>query len=330
MQPPIKLGIIGFGRIGERHWERFTQQAAGGFELRAVCDMSEPRREHARSLGAAFVTDSLKDFCEQDLELVVVATHSSAHVEPTEASLKAGFDVVVEKPVTIRGPEAEQLFALAKKCGRRMFVHHNRRFDPDYQEVRGLVQDRGIGEVVFVENRVGSGKPAVGFGVKEFNQAWRITKEMGGGTLLDFGPHYVDQVLNLIDSPVVGVLADIRSVKWGTADDYFNLNLIFENGARAVVSKADFVYACHPKWLVYGTDATVWRDHEKQTHWKNEEETVTAPAYESGPSLHQNYFDVIRNGAEPLIAPEAALRVAQVLESGMQSAEQGKLLEVRI
>lgn len=326
---PLKLGIIGFGRIGEKHFERFSE-LEGLFEFTAVCDQSPARRQHASSLGVNFVTDSLEAFCQQPLDVALISTHSSAHVEPAEACLRAGFHIIVEKPVTIRGPEAEKLFVLAQECGRTMLVHHNRRFDPDYQEVRRLVQDRGVGEVIYVENRVGAPRPAVGFGVKEFNQAWRITKEMGGGTLLDFGPHYVDQVLDLIPSKVVQVLADVRPIKWGDADDYFNLHLTFESGARAVISKADFVHYCHPKWLVYGKEATVWRDKEGATHWRNEEETVTTNPYKSGPSLHRNYFEVFRENAEPLIKPQQALRVAQVLEAAMQSAEQQRQLEVQI
>ncbi len=329
MSTPVKTGIIGFGRVAGNHLKQLKEQE-GCFDVRAVCDMNEARRAAAEEEGVPFTTDDIGEFLRQDLELVLITTHSSAHYEPAKACLEAGKNIVVEKPVTVRAAEAEELFALAADKGLTMLVHHNRRFDADYQQVKKLVQDQGIGEFVLVENRVGGSRPAVGFGVPEFNQQWRITKAMGGGTLMDFGPHYTDQVLDLLPGKITGLFADVRRVKWGDADDYFNILLVFENNARAVISKADFVYAAHPKWLVYGSEATVWEDAEKKTHWKKDDDEVIAEPFATQPSLHRNYYEVIREGAEPLIDPKGSLRVARVLDAAMVSAEKGEFLKVDI
>jgi hypothetical protein len=106
--------------------------------------------------------------------------------------------------------------------------------------------------------------------------------------------------------------------------------MLFENNTRAVVSKADFVFASHPKWLIYGSEATVWRDAENKIHWKKDEEEEIAEAFETPPSLHRNYYEVIRDGAEPLIDPKGSLRVAQVLDAAMVSAEKREFLKVNI
>ena len=64
-------------------------------------------------------------------------------------------------------------------------------------------------------------------------------KAGGGGTMWDFGPHWVDQVLDLVPGKVVGVFAQIRHVKWGDADDHFRIEMVFDNGTRAAAGKTE-------------------------------------------------------------------------------------------
>lgn len=331
MSTPLRIGILGFGRVATNHLKRLQTNSAL-FDVVAVCDRVPERREAAKAAGVPHTDDDITAFLQRDLEVVFITTHSAAHYEPALACIAAGKHVVIEKPVTVHASEAEEIFRKADERGVVALVHHNRRFDADYQHVRRIIEERGVGDLVLVENRVGSASPAIRFATPDFDQQWRIKKAMGGGTLMDFGPHYVDQVLDLVPGEIVGVLGDVRCVHWGDADDYFHITLLYGSGTRAVVSKADFVYHMNPKWLVYGSEATVWRDADGVTHWKNAEAEASIPAEEPGGrrELHPNYYEVFREGKEPLITPKAALRVARVLDAARESAAAGKLLDVRI
>jgi len=139
--------------------------------------------------------------------------------------------------------------------------HHlnNRHFDPDYRRVKSAVQAGLAGDIVSLENRTMGARPAIGFGVAEYNPEWRITAAAGGGTMLDFGPHWTEQVLDLMaPDKVVQVFADVRNIKWGDAEDLFDIGLVFASGARARIGKADISYYGLPyKWLILGTEATL-------------------------------------------------------------------------
>ncbi len=328
----LRTGIVGFGRVAEGHLKQMREQE-GCFDVVAVCDFTESRRAAAEEQGVGFTTDKLEEFLDQDLELVLIATHSSAHYEIAMPCLARGLHLVIEKPVTIHAKEAEEIFATAKQKGLTALVHHNRHFDPDVAAMREALREIDTGELVLVENRTGGPAPAVGFGVKDFHQQWRITKAMGGGTLMDFGPHWTEQILSVVPGKVTGVLADVRNVKWGDADDFFHITMLFDTGTRAVASKADFVYHTNPKWLVYGSKATLWSGENSVVNWKTgkeegEQGQIAPPEQKQG--LHRNYYEVIREGAAPLVSSETALRVAQVLDAAMQSADQRTLIATDI
>ncbi|MFW5845300.1 MAG: Gfo/Idh/MocA family protein, partial [Planctomycetota bacterium] len=239
---------------------------------------------------------------------------------------------IIEKPVTLDADEAAELFALAAERGLLAFVWHNRRFDADYRAVRQLIRERGAGELLRVENRTFSVQPALRFGTADFDPSWRISSDMGGGTLWDFGPHWVDQVLDLVPGTVVGVLAQVRNVKWGTAEDCYHITMLFDSGVHAVASKIDIAHHGFPKWLIYGSEATIWSAAgvNSPVHWKSGEKEVVLEDPEPAPDMLANVQAVIRDGAEPLITPAQALRTARILDAARASAAQGRQIDVNI
>ncbi len=327
----IKAGIVGFGKKAEKTHLAEMLKRPDLFEVVGVCDVTESRREAAKALGVPTATGDLNEFLALEPELVFIAAHSSVHHELAMPCLARNCHLVIEKPVTLKAAEAEEIFAAAEKKGLMAVVFHNRRYDPDYRKIKKIVHEKGIGEFVLVENRTAGERPAVGFGVQDFHQEWRITKSMGGGTLMDFGPHWVDQILDLVPGTVKGVFADVRNIKWGDADDYFHIALVFDSGARAVASKADFVYHAPEKWLIYGTQATAWcAGGRDDAHWKSQNGEAVESEGVPTPDYFQNYFDVIRKGAAPVIDPKGSLRVARVIDAAYESAEKGELIRTSI
>ena len=301
---PIKTGIIGFGRV------------AG---------------THLKGLSA---TDRLDVFLEADLELVLITTHSSAHHADALRVAAAKKHMIVEKPMALTGAEAAEMVDAAKINGVSLCVNHNRHYDIDYCRIKSAVLDGLIGEVVSIENRTLGARPAVGYGVVDYDQSWRITAAAGGGTLLDFGPHWVEQIVDLMSGhKIVQVFADVRHVKWGDADDLFDITMIFDNGVHARAAKADLSYYTPPyKWLVLGTDATLvgTRGGDREAIIKGEEYETKRTKGVERENLHVNIAEHIRKGADLIISPEHALRVMQVLEAARQSAAAGKSVDVEI
>ena len=218
-----------------------------------------------------------------------------------------------------RDASEQEMVQAARDNNVALTVYHNRHFDGDYRMVKAAVLAGLVGDIVAIENRTMGARPAVGFGVPDYSQEWRITAAAGGGTMLDFGPHWVEQIVDLMDGhKIVSVFADVRNVKWGDAEDLFDIVMVFDNGVRARAAKADISYYSLPyKWIVLGTEATI------HAPGGSEEITVHGPESEAkhtkaveALSLHVNLAEHLREGKGLIITPEHALRVMQVLEAG--------------
>lgn len=331
---PIKAGIIGYGRMAEIcHWPVMKESAC--YEVVGVCDITESRSKAAETQGLK-ATASIDTFLGWDIELVVICTHSSQHHADALKVAAAGKHMLIEKPIAPTAAEAEEMAAAARANKVVLSVYHNRHFDEDYRMVKAAVRDGLLGELVTIENRTFGAAPAVGFGTPDYNQKWRVTAAAGGGTLLDFGPHWNEQVLDLMaGQKVVQVFGDVRHLKWGDADDLFRIDMIFDNGTRATTGKADIAYYGLPdKWLVLGTEATL---HGPVGDGKSRQIVVCGDGYELKRSkaveeanLHENLAEHIREGKALIITAEHALRVMKVIQAAVDSAKAGKSLDVEI
>jgi len=332
---PIRAGILGFGRVAEgAHLSQM--QNSDLYDVVGVCDITPARRQAAEEFGLK-ATDSIDDFLSWDMEIVAITTHSSAHHENALAVAAAGKHMVIEKPLSVTAQEAEEMAAAAAANNAVLTVRHQRRFDEDYRLVKSAVREGLVGDLLTVENRTIGSAPAVGYGTPDFNPDWRITAGQGGGTLLDFGPHWVDQVLDLMDGhKVVQVWGDVRNVRWGSADDMFRIEMLFDNGVRGVASKIDVAYAnpCGGKWFVLGTEATLHGPKGERGEMKisvsGPESTIERDDKVPTVDLYANLAEHLREGKDLLITTEHSLRVQQVIQAGVDSAAAGKSVDVDI
>lgn len=319
-----RIAIIGFGRMAEVAHLPALQKA--GWEVVAVVDVTTARQRDARKLGISTVVDSVDELLKQDvaIDAALIAAHSSVRREAALPLIERGVHLLIEKPLAITADEAEAICNACDDAKVKLSVYHNRRFDPDVMMVRAMVRDGRLGRLLSIENRSFADKPAVEFGAASFNPNWRITRKLGGGTLLDFGPHWIDQVLTL--SPDLGrvksVFARIGHHRFGDADDDFLINLVFESGSHALISKTDVCpIAPNYKWLVIGEhgsaifrdDRTTFRD------FKGAEHTIDQPG--EAPNLHANFLEAINGQAELLVTGRESLRTVQIIDAARKSAE---------
>ena len=329
---PIRTGIVGFGRMASNHHLK-AMRDCGLYDVIGACDITESRRKAAEAEGLR-ATGDLDALLSWDVELVLITTHTSAHHAEALKVAAAGKHMLIEKPMAATGPQAEEMAQAARDNNVVLTVYHNRHFDADYRLVKAAVQDGLIGDIVAIENRTMGARPAVGFGVPDYNPQWRITAAAGGGTMLDFGPHWVEQIVDLMRGhKIVQVFADVRNIRWGDADDLFDIVMAFDNGVRARAAKADISYYSLPyKWIVLGSEATLCAGGSR-----SEEAAVYGPDFElrrsravEAQSLHVNIAEHLRQGRPLIIPTEHALRVMRVLEAARQSGRTGRSVDVEI
>ncbi len=245
-----RIGIIGFGYMGHFHYEK-----AKHFEdvsIVSAFDTAEDKRNDASEQGLK-VYDNLKDFLKDDLDMVVIATPNQWHEKYAVASMKAGKNVLCEKPATMSVDEMEHIRKVSAETGKFFTVHQQRRFDPDYRVIKDIINSGEIGKITTIESRV-LGERGVCFG-------WRADPESGGGMLYDWGVHLIDQILQLYpEEKVVSVYARILSVLTPAVDDLFEITMMLTNGVCAKVNVGTFALQKLPRWFVFGDRGTLKLD----------------------------------------------------------------------
>jgi predicted dehydrogenase len=285
-------------------------------------------------------------YADKSVDLVLIATPNDVHKDYSIACLNAGKHVLCEKPVTLNAAELEEVMAVAKKTGKVFTVNQNRRWDKDYLSVRKIVNDNMLGKVYNIESRVQGSRRLYG---------WRAFKPNGGGLLLDWGVHLLDQILDLIPEKVTSVQAHIRKIHHEEVDDCFTVLLRFANGCTVNVSITTNCYINLPRWHVSGEDGTAvildweqnghiitladptiqdWEDaviytHAGPTHTmlprpKDTTKKLPLPAVKGDwVEIYRNIVAVLTKGAKLIVKPEQALRVMKVIDAAFESERTG-------
>jgi scyllo-inositol 2-dehydrogenase (NADP+) len=255
----INVGIVGMGRSG---WELHAEplKTIPGYKLVAVCDQSQARLDMAaRTFGVRTCMDPLALIRDPQVDLVVIAAPSNLHAPLTLASLEAGKHTLVEKPMALTLQEADAMVAASVKAGRLLTVFHNRRWDRDYQMVKAVVRNGVLGDLLTLDSRVMTYGPEwTSYGVPEFNPQWRIQKAHGGGFLADWGPHLVEQLLDLTGQWPDTVTCQLRAQIWAKeVEDYFHMRLTFPSGLLATLEGSNNARTPLPRWFVSGREGTL-------------------------------------------------------------------------
>lgn len=238
----INIVIIGYGGMGSYHQKELMPHEL--VNVVGVYDIAQKAKDKAREAGL-MVYDSLEQVLNDvSVEAILIATPNDVHKALSIAALRAGKQVICEKPVAMNVGELDDILAVAAETGNTFMVHQNRRWDPDFLVIRELYQRGQIGDLFQIESRVQGANGIPG--------DWREQAEHGGGMLLDWGVHLIDQILWLIDSPIKSMAADFSYVLGQEVDDGFILYLIFENGIRSLIEVGTTNYSQLPRWYVKG------------------------------------------------------------------------------
>jgi predicted dehydrogenase len=237
----IRVGLIGFGFVSKTFHVPLLN-ATDGYEITAVSS-SHPADVKAVLPGAEVVSDPNALVTHPDVDLVVIASPNETHAPLAEAAMRAGHNVVVDKPFTITVEQARHLAAVAKEKKVLLSVFQNRRWDSDFLTVHDAIKRDLVGRVVLFESRIDRYRP-------EVRDRWRELPGPGAGLLYDLAPHLIDQTLFMFGIPdsVQATLAKQR--RGGKTDDFFQLvlrygEMIATLGAGSLVSGGSARFAVH-------------------------------------------------------------------------------------
>ena len=188
----IKFAIIGCGRIALRHAEIINENS----ELTAVCDI---KPERADEFSEKFVSKAYYDITEllkyeQSIDVVSVCTPNSFHSEHTIASLKAGKNVLCEKPMAISTAECKKMMIEADLSGKDLFIVKQNRFNPPVAALKEVITSGKLVNILNVELNCFWNRND-----EYYRQSdWKGKKAIDGGTLFTQFSHFIDLLYWLI------------------------------------------------------------------------------------------------------------------------------------
>jgi predicted dehydrogenase len=333
----MKAGILGYGLAG-RYFHGPTLLAAG-FHVTAVCARSLERKAAAQQdFPMAAIVNSIDELVAEDLDLIVVASPNEFHSEHALASIRAGINTVVDKPMGRDYYETLSLYDAAEQSGVLLTVFFNRLWDSDSLTIKKIIQQGEIGNIFRLESRFERFRP-------EINPlAWRESTsfEAGGGLLLDLQSHLVSTALDWFGSAEL-VFSSVRSVR-GASDDDVLLVLKHDNGVDSYLSASAISGNPGPKIRLNGEKASlVITELDKQEEilrkgfraqagqWIDSDEITSSARIFKGsdsfsyrgeagfyPAFYNEVRLAIEHGGELPVSRELSLSVARIIDQARQ------------
>jgi predicted dehydrogenase len=340
---PLRIGLAGYGFGGRYFHAPFLASAAECDFLGVVTTSAQRRNEFAEQFPGRATFDSLEHLAAAGAEAVTISTPASTHVELTEQALRLGLAVVCDKPFAPDAGSARQTVLLSEQLQLPLTVYQNRRWDSDFRTVRKALADGLLGDPARFESRFERFDPDPG------------PPASGGGTLLDFGSHLVDQALVLF-GPARSVYAEMHTRNDAAAlDDDVFLAVTHASGVRSHLWGSWRQSAPGPRFRVTGTAASyivvpdvdgqeelLVTGHSPATYaaWGTEPEHRWGRVFRGGQaellasergawdSFYPAFAAAVRRASPVPVDPWDAVATAGVLDAARESAVSGQVIMI--
>lgn len=356
----LKIGIIGCGGIANgKHMPALAR--VSGAEMVAFCDIKpEKAREAAEKYGAAgarVYSDYKELLKDGSIDVVHVCTPNKSHADISIDSLEAGKHVMCEKPMAKTAADARRMVETAKRTGKKLTIGYQNRFRPDSQYLHQLCSKGELGEIYYARAHAIRRRAVPTWGV------FLNEEEQGGGPLIDIGTHALDLTLwmmgNYKPKNVAGnvyrKLADRKDSAnaWGpwdpekyTVEDSAFGFITMEDGATIVLESSWALNSLNigeAMTTLCGTDGGAdMREGLRINGEKYGQLYVTKPDLDAtgvdfyagrkesaGDLEARRWIEALQNGGEPLVKPEEALVVTEILEAIYESGRTGKTVYLK-
>jgi len=333
-----KIGVVGCGYWGPKLARNFRELESASLNM--VSDLSAERLSDMKELFPEIeVTQDYKELLKSDVEGVVIATPVRTHYHLAKAALSAGKHVLIEKPITSRSDQAEELIQLAAERNLTLMVGHTFVYNPAVEAVRRLVREGELGDVYYLN----STRANLGLLQPDINVMW------------DLGPHDISMIGYILDEEPVSVSARGATYinRRNNLHEVVYLTLVYESGVMSnlrlswldPIKQRMLTIIGSKKMLVYNDvkDEKVWiYDKGVEIPSYSTTESEFKASYRNGPEQCYplewveplraecaHFIDCIRTGMPSRSSGEEGLKVVKVLETAQRSLVNGGV-ELRI
>jgi len=325
---PIAVGVVGCGYWGPNLVRNL--KGLSNCNLKAMCDLSEARLKHMRSLypDVEGMTDFEHLLNGVGVDAVVVAAPVKHHYSLAKASLLAGKHTLIEKPMASSSAECEELIEIAERNGLVLMVGHTFLYSAPVRKIVEIVQAGDIGEIRYINSR----RLNLGLFQKDINVAW------------DLAPHDISIILHILEEfPLVVNCQGNAHVTPGI-EDVTNISLSFRHKRFATIQSSWLEPRKVREMTIVGTRRMIVYD-DLQTHEKiriYDTRVDRPPHHDTFADFHysyhygdsyipyikqeeplktecQHFIESIEEGMTPLTNGRKGLELVKILEAASKS-----------
>jgi UDP-N-acetyl-2-amino-2-deoxyglucuronate dehydrogenase len=188
----LRFAIVGCGRIAQRHAEHINKNK--DTQLVSVCDIVKEKADELANLYSAKSYDTIEELLlNNDIDIVSICSPNGLHAEHAIQVLNAGKHVLCEKPMAINVHDCGEMIKTAEKNNKRLFVVKQNRYNPPVIALKKAIDEERLGKIYSVQlscfwNR----------NDEYYENSWKGTKDLDGGTLFTQFSHFIDLLYYLI------------------------------------------------------------------------------------------------------------------------------------
>ena len=346
-----KFALIGYGGMGHWHIEKLKTMPEL-FEICGIYDINPEKAKEAEANGLHAYASLEELLADPAVELVTIATPNDVHKPIAIQAMQAKKNVISEKPVTMTHQDLQDMIDAANENGVIFSVHQNRRWDEDFLIAKKLYEENTLGKMFYIESRVHGSRGVPG--------DWRNQKEHGGGMVLDWGVHMLDQLLQIDKTPVVSVYAELFHVTNDEVDDGFKTLIHFADGLKAHVEVGTSNFINLPRWYLLGENGSAmygWQIDDgkivKVSDWEKRDavpvvtaagltktmaprtkETIKEYPLERIESdvrdYYRNFVKAIRGEEKQIVTHKEMMRVVKLMEAVLESGEKNEVIHTNL
>ena len=327
-QPDLTVGLIGAGNIAHVHVAAWKALGA-----RVLVHSVAGAEQLAEQYGLE-VAPTLDGLLEA-VDFVDIVTPSATHKEIALAAIKAGRDVICEKPLTLRASESQELADAAAAAGVRIYPAHVVRYFPAYVAAHNAVQAGRIGKVAVARFFRQASSPA--------GAGWYRDVARSGGVIMDLMVHDLDQArwicgevtsVYAVQSPPtvdgispVNVAAHVTLTHESGAISHLRATW----GATGTQFKTGFSIAGSEGVLEYTSDSETSFEEELQDGATGGDLLIPSSTLYESPYLTQlrDLAAALTGDVEPRVVAADGLTAVFLAEAARESMETGRTIDMK-
>lgn len=329
----INVGVIGCGYWGPNLIRNFSENYHT--DIKYACDLDTERLERIKlRYPSVTITTNYKDLLrDKNLQVVAIATPVHTHYKLARETLEAGKHLLIEKPITSNGREAEKLVELAKKKDLLLFVDHIFIYTGAIRRIKEFISSEGLGDIYYFD----SVRVNLGLFQHDINVIW------------DLAPHDISIMDHIITEKPESVVTVGTSHMHNRIEDIAYITVNFKNtliahfhlnwmspvkirriiigGGKKMIVFDDLDPA--EKVKIYDKGITLIKADKKQIYQNIIQYRIGdmyAPKIDNTEALKvmvDHLVDCIIKKKNPITDGESGLRVVRILEAADRSMKKG-------